>query len=105
MPKISIVIPLFKAEKYIGRCLDSVLCQTFQDFEVLVVNDCSPDESRRIVLEYTMRDSRIKFLENRQNRGPMSTRYVGSLAATGDYINMNAEEKGMVVSQFKKLEG
>ena len=86
MPKISIVIPLFKAEKYIGRCLDSVLCQTFQDFEVLVVNDCSPDESRRIVLEYTIRDSRIRILENRKNRGPMSTRYVGSLAAIGDYI-------------------
>ena len=100
---ISIVIPLFRAEKYIGRCLDSLLKQTLQDFEVLVVNDFSPDNSRLVVLEYSAKDSRIKLLENEQNRGPMATRHVGSLAAAGDYITYIDSDDWLPEDALEKL--
>ena len=52
IPAVSIVIPMYNAEKYIGECLDSILAQTFQDYEVIVVDDCSTDNSRAIVQNY-----------------------------------------------------
>ena len=52
IPAVSIVIPMYNAEKYIGECLDSILAQTFQDFEVIVVDDCSTDKSCDVVESY-----------------------------------------------------
>ncbi len=52
IPAISIVIPMYNAEKFIGECLDSILNQTFQDFEVIVVDNCSTDNSAKIVEDY-----------------------------------------------------
>ena len=52
VPAISIVIPMYNAEKYIAECLDSILAQTFDDYEVIVVDDCSTDNSRDIVESY-----------------------------------------------------
>ena len=52
IPAVSIIIPMYNAEKYIGECLDSLLAQTFQDYEVIVVDDCSTDNSRAIVQNY-----------------------------------------------------
>ena len=51
-PAISVVIPMYNAEKYIGDCLESILAQTFEDFEVIVVDDCSTDNSKKIVESY-----------------------------------------------------
>ena len=52
IPAVSIIIPMYNTEKYIGECLDSILAQTFQDFEVIVVDDCSTDNSAAIVESY-----------------------------------------------------
>ena len=52
IPAVSVIIPMYNAEKYIGECLDSILAQTFQDFEVIVVDDCSNDKSCEIVESY-----------------------------------------------------
>ena len=52
IPAVSIIIPMYNAEKYIGECLDSILAQTFQDFEVIVVDDCSTDNSCAVVESY-----------------------------------------------------
>ena len=52
IPAISVIIPMYNAEKYIGECLDSILAQTFTDFEVIVVDDCSTDNSAKIVESY-----------------------------------------------------
>ena len=52
IPAVSIIIPMYNSEKYIGECLDSILAQTFTDYEVIVVDDCSTDNSRAVVQSY-----------------------------------------------------
>ena len=58
--KFSIIIPVYNVEKYLKKCLDSVIKQTFQDFEAIVVNDGSPDNSQKIIDDFTKKDSRFK---------------------------------------------
>jgi glycosyltransferase involved in cell wall biosynthesis len=84
--RISVIIPVFNVEKYLRRCLDSVLVQTFTDFEIILVDDCSSDSSPEICEEYAQKYSRIKVIHNAQNKGSSQTRKVGLDAASGDYI-------------------
>lgn len=83
---ISVLIPLYNVEQYIARCLESILKQTYQNFEIIVVNDGSPDNSIDIVSEYANRDERIRVIENEKNMGLAWTRMVGYTHAKGDYI-------------------
>lgn len=84
MPKISVVIPLYNKENFIKKTLDSVLQQTFTDFEVIIVNDCSTDNSDKIILEY--KDERIKKVEHKTNKGLSAARNTGILNSNSDYI-------------------
>jgi len=84
MPSISIVMPVYNAEKYVAEAIGSILCQTFSDFELIVVNDGSTDASLDIIK--TFKDSRITVLENKTNLGNYATRNKGHLAAHGKYI-------------------
>ncbi len=84
-PKISIIVPVYKAEKYIRRCVDSILAQTFTDFEVLLVDDGSPDNSGKICDKYAQTDSRIKVF-HKDNGGVSSARQYGLDRACGDYV-------------------
>ena len=85
MPKISIIIPVYKAEKYLYSCLDSILPQTFTDFEVLLIDDGSPDRSGEICEEYAKKDARIRVF-HKENGGVSSARNVGLREAKGDWI-------------------
>lgn len=85
LPKISVLIPLYNVENYISRCLDSILCQTFQNFEIVVVDDASTDNSLSIVKEYQQKDNRIKIIEKKSNEGLMMARKTGYENATGEY--------------------
>ena len=86
-PAISVVIPMYNAEKYLGECLDSILAQTFHDFEVILVNDCSTDNCRQIAETYIEKfDGRLKLYDNEKNSGAAATRNNGLLLATGEYI-------------------
>ena len=85
MPKISIIIPCYNVEKYLHRCLDSVIGQTFEDFEVICVNDGSPDNSGSILEEYAAKDKRIKIL-TQKNQGLSMARNNGKALAQGKYI-------------------
>jgi glycosyltransferase involved in cell wall biosynthesis len=86
MKKVSIVIPCYNTEKYLRKCLDSVIHQTLQDIEIICVNDASPDASARILLEYEQMDKRIKVITFEQNRGVSAARNVGLYAAAGEYV-------------------
>lgn len=86
MKKISIVIPAYGTEKYIDRCLNSVLKQTYSNLEIIVVNDCSSDKMSEILANYESIDSRVKVITHEKNRGLFQARLTGSEYATGDYI-------------------
>ncbi len=87
-PLISIVIPMYNSEKYIGECLDSILSQTFQDFEVIVVDDCSTDKSAEIVKSYVPNfNGRLRLSRTKKNSGkPGEPRNVGISVSHGEYI-------------------
>ena len=82
---VSIIIPVYNVEKYIRQCLDSVLAQTFTDFEAILVDDCSPDSSGAICDEYAAKDERIKVIHHEQNGGVSRARQAGTDAAQGEY--------------------
>ena len=84
MPKVSIIVPVYKAEKYLNRCLDSILAQTMPDFELLLIDDGSPDRSGDICDEYASRDSRIRVF-HKENGGVASARQMGTEMASGLY--------------------
>ncbi len=86
MVRISIVMPLFNAEKYLPEALDSVLEQTYKDFELICVNDCSMDQTRKILLEYQKRDKRIRIFRNERHLGAGPSRNRGLAEAQGKYI-------------------
>ncbi|EHK2346391.1 glycosyltransferase family 2 protein [Clostridium perfringens] len=83
--KISVIIPVYNAEKYIKKCLNSVIEQTYSDWEIIAVDDGSIDESYNVLLSYAKYDSRIN-VETKQNEGPGLTRNCALDKATGDII-------------------
>ena len=85
-PKITVVIPVYNTGKFLPACLDSVLSQSFKDFEIVAVNDASPDDSARILQQYAERDSRIRIVTHERNKGSNSARLTGIRAARGTYI-------------------
>lgn len=84
-PKISIVVPVYNAEKYLVRCIDSILAQTFPDFELLLINDGSKDKSGVICENYASKDNRIKVIHT-ENGGVSKARNIGISIAEGDYL-------------------
>ena len=84
-PKISVIIPVYNAESTLRRCVDSVLAQTFTDFECLLINDGSKDRSGAICDEYAARDSRIRAF-HKENGGPSAARNFGLNQAIGQYV-------------------
>ena len=84
-PLISVIVPVFKTEKYLRQCLDSVCGQTYRNLEIICVDDESPDRSGEILEEYARRDPRIKVI-HRKNGGLSAARNSGLAAATGEWI-------------------
>lgn len=85
MPKVSIIIPVYKAEKYLNRCIDSILAQTFTDWELLLIDDGSPDRSGDICDEYAKKDTRIRVF-HKNNGGVSSARNLGLDNVLGEYV-------------------
>ncbi|AXK36356.1 CDP-glycerol:glycerophosphate glycerophosphotransferase [Streptomyces armeniacus] len=86
MPRLSVIVPVFKVQGYLRECMDSVLGQSFRDLEVIAVDDCSPDGSGRILDEYAARDDRVTVLHLPENVGLGRARNAGVEHATGDYL-------------------
>ena len=84
-PLISVIVPVYKAEKYLPACLDSLLGQTYQNFELLLVDDGSPDKYWEILQQYAARDARVRIFR-KENGGVSSARNFGLRQAKGEYI-------------------
>jgi len=84
--KVSIITPSYNSEKYISETIQSVLDQTCQDWEMIIVDDVSTDDSPQIIEQYTQKDSRIKLIRSKQNSGPARARNKAIKEAGGKYI-------------------
>lgn len=86
MNKVSVIIPVYNVQDYLAECLESILNQTYTDFEILCIDDCSTDGSSAILREYARKDSRIKIWTNEKNRGQAYARNIGLSKAAGEYV-------------------
>ena len=102
MPKLSIIVPVYKVEKYIHKCVDSILTQTFTDFELILVDDGSPDNSGIICDEYEVLDNRIKVI-HKKNGGLSSARNAGLDVAKGDYIAFIDSDDYITADMFETM--
>ena len=102
MPKVSVILPIYNVEKYLRKCLDSVINQTLKDIEIICINDCSADNCENIILEYAKKDGRIKIINNEntkaiylvgssinneKNYGIGFSRNIGINESSGEYIS------------------
>lgn len=85
-PKISVIVSVYNTEKYIEKCLDSLLNQTYSNIEIVVINDCSTDGSLKILKKYAKKYDNMILIENKENKGLSYSRNVGLEKATGKYI-------------------
>ena len=102
MPKVSILVPIYNVEKYLRECLDSLVNQTFEDIEIICINDGSTDYCPQILEEYASRDSRIKVI-NKANSGYGASMNMGFAAATGEYIGIVESDDFVKTNMFEDL--
>lgn len=102
MAKISIIVPVYNVENYLSKCLDSLINQTFQDIEIICINDGSTDNSLNILQEYASKDKRIKVF-NQENSGVAKTRNKGLEVANGEYIGFCDSDDWAELDFYEKL--
>lgn len=99
-PKLSVVMPIYNAEKYLAKAIESILNQTFNDFEFLIINDGSTDKSLEIINNYL--DNRIKLISNESNRGLIYCLNLGLNIAKGEYIARMDADDFSLARRFEK---
>lgn len=85
-PKITVIVPVYNVEKYLRECLDSVINQSLKEIEILCINDCSTDNSMKILWEYSMLDARVRVIDHKQNQGLSIARNTGLSYAKGEGV-------------------
>lgn len=104
MKKVSVIVPVYNTEKYLRRCLDSLVNQTIEDIEIIVINDCSPDNSKEILKEYGKKyKDKIKVFHNKTNKGIGYNRNYGIKKATGEYIGFVDSDDWVDETMYDKL--
>lgn len=102
MTKLSIIVPVYNVEKYLPKCLESLIKQTLKDIEIICVNDGSIDNSLAILKEFASKDSRIRIIDN-QHQGVAKTRNTGIEQSTGEYIGFVDSDDYIDIDFFEKL--
>lgn len=103
MPSISVVIPVYNAQDYLERCLESVCNQTLKDIEIICVNDCSTDNSLEILKNYSTKYSNLKVIDCKINGGESVARNIGIDNATGEYLGFIDNDDEVDLSFYEKL--
>ena len=99
---ISVIIPVYKVERYLPRCIDSILSQTYKNIELLLIDDGSPDSSGDICDEYAEKDPRVRMF-HKENGGVSSARNLGLDEAKGDYIGFVDSDDYIAPGMYEKL--
>ena len=102
MELISVIVPVYRTEPYLARCLDSILAQTWSNLQVIVVDDGSPDRAGEIADQYAEKDTRVTVL-HQPNRGVSSARNAGLAAARGDYITFVDSDDALQPQMYETL--
>lgn len=102
MPFLSVIVPIYNAEAYLEECLDSIISQTFEDFELILVNDGSVDGSKNICIKYANKYKNIKFID-KKNKGVVSARKAGVSYASGKYIGWVDADDCIMPQMFEKM--
>lgn len=104
-PLLSVIVPVYNVEKYLSRCIDSILSQTFTDFELILVDDGSPDNCGSICDEYAKKDKRIIVI-HQQNRGVSSARNKGLDIARGEYVTFvdSDDQIGSITTLYENIQ-
>lgn len=102
MPKVSIIVPVYNVEKYLRKCIDSLINQTLNDIEIICINDGSTDKSLKILKEYKNKDSRIILL-NQENSGQSVARNRGIEIAKGEYLGFVDPDDWIDLDYYEKL--
>ena len=92
MPKVSIILPTYNGEKYIKESIESVLNQTFIDFELIIVDDCSTDSTPQIIEDFWKKDTRIKVINNKENKKLPESLNIGFREAKGEYLTWTSDD-------------
>ncbi|MDY6367562.1 MAG: glycosyltransferase family 2 protein [Clostridia bacterium] len=100
--KISVIVPVYNTEKYLNRCIDSILAQTFTDFELLLIDDGSTDSSGKICDEYALKDKRVKVF-HKENGGVSRARNLGIDNAQGEYLSFIDSDDYIRPEMYEKL--
>lgn len=100
--KISIIIPAYNCENYIERCVKSILCQTYQNLEIIIINDGSKDNTIQVLKKLESKDNRIIVI-NKKNTGVSDTRNLGLKKATGDYIGFVDSDDYIENNMYEKM--
>lgn len=99
---LTIVLPVYNVEKYLSKCIESIIGQTYGDFELIIINDGSTDRSLDIAEEYARNDSRIKII-SQENSGISAARNKGITAATGDYISFVDSDDTIDIRMYERM--
>lgn len=102
IPKVSVIVPVYNTEKYLKRCLDSIINQTLRDIEVIIIDDGSTDLSGEICDDYAQKDSRLNVI-HQTNRGLGLTRNVGLVLAKGEYVGFVDSDDFISKDMYEKL--
>lgn len=102
MPKISVIVPVYNVEKYLARCLDSIINQTLTDIEIICINDGSTDRSLEILKEFVQKEPRIKLIDQ-PNAGLSCARNAGMKVAQGEYIGFVDSDDWIDADFYEKL--
>ena len=102
MPKVSIIVPVYNTKDYLHRCVDSILAQTFTDFELLLIDDGSTDSSGIICDNYSQIDSRVRVF-HKKNGGVSSARNIGLDNANGEWITFVDSDDWVAAAYIEKL--
>ena len=100
---VSVIVPVYNTEKYIKRCIDSILGQTYTNLELILINDGSTENEEEIILDYATRDGRVKYVKNEENIGLYKTRIKGVEYSTGEYISFVDSDDYISVDYIRLL--
>lgn len=103
MIKVSVIVPVYNTEKYLKKCLDSLVNQTLDDIEIIVINDCSPDNAKKILSEYEKKYKNIKVIHNKTNKGIGYNRNLGIEKASGKYIAFVDSDDYVDIKMYEKM--